>query len=87
MDDKKLNSKQMHLLKRILKKRGKDISGQTLEVNEGYSEDVELIQEIIDLLSDELSEEGFGEEKEPNNYGLQVDDLITFYSRILIKLR
>lgn len=58
---------------------------ENLKDSSGYIEDKNVINSVLDVLADELVARGFLKE-EPTPYGLKIENLITFYSNILIHL-
>lgn len=83
----KLNKSELEVLINILK-NSKKIN--TFKVNliltsNGLIEQPDEIEIVLDILSEELSKKGFNKNDEPNLYGIQIENLISFYSNLLIK--
>lgn len=84
---KKLSEDGLNLLVNILEKTNLDKDEiLNLKENSGNTENLRLVEDILDYLTDEFTEKGLQEDSEPTKYGIQVDDLITFYSNLSVKL-
>lgn len=79
----RLKENEVLLLGTILEKSklDKSLIEQLLE-EKGYTQDLLLAKRVMNILLDEFTANGLKEDNEPNSYGLKVEDLVAFYSRI-----
>lgn len=83
----KLNRTQLNMLCTIMnKKKIEEKIQANIKDNGGFTHNLVTINLILDLLTEELTAEGLQKDGEPNSYGVQIDDLISYYSTLSIKV-
>jgi len=76
---RRLSEQQRELLRRVLSKRASEWLACLDEIEEGTLSTEDILK-IMDVLADELMDAGFASRGELSAYGLQLDELIGWFS-------
>lgn len=82
----KLKKNQLDILLAVMDRKSiEENILENIKKNDGRTNNLVIINLILDLLTEELATKGLQKNREPNSYGIQIEDLISYYSMLSIK--